>query len=58
MHGFSVVFAERDLNVSSMIMGDIEIHEIKADKFEDDLELCEKSIGYLTNFVSRLYWYL
>jgi len=56
--GFSVVFAESGMNVSSMIMGGIEIHEIKADRFEDDLELCEKSIGYLTNFVRRLYWYL
>lgn len=56
--GFSVVLAEKDLNLTSMIMGDVEIHEVKADTFENDLELCEKSIGYLTNFTHRLYWYL
>ena len=56
--GFSVVFGEKDLSLSSMILGSIQIHEIKADAFENDLELCEKSIGYLTNFTYRLYWYL
>ena len=56
--GVSVVLAERDLNLSSMIMGSVEIHEIKADTFENDTELCERVIGYLTNFTYRLYWYL
>lgn len=56
--GVSVVLSERDLRLSSMILGSIEIQEIKADTFENDLNLCEKSIGYLTNFVYRLYWYL
>jgi len=56
--GFSVVLGEKNLNFSSMILGSIQIHEIKADTFENDLELCEKAIGYLTNFTHRLYWYL
>lgn len=54
----SVVLSERNLNLSSMIMGSVEIYETKADTFEDELELCEKSIGYLTDFTHRLYWYL
>ncbi len=53
--GVSVVFSERNLNLTSMIMGSIKIHEIKADTFEDDPELCRKAIGYLTDFTHRLY---
>lgn len=57
--GYSAVLSERNLNLTSMIMGEMEIHEeVRADTFEDDLRLCEKSIGYLTNFTHRLYWYL
>lgn len=56
--GFSVVFGESGLSLSSMILGSIQLHEIKADIFENDSQLNEKAIGYLTNFVHRLYWYL
>jgi hypothetical protein len=56
--GFSVVFGENGLSLSSMIRGTIQIQDIKAEVFVDDSELCEKTLGYLTNFVHRLYWYL
>lgn len=56
--GVSVVLAEKDLSLSSMILGSVEIQQIKADIFIDDMELCEKLLGYLTNFTHRLYWYL
>ncbi len=54
--GVSVVFSEKDLNLSTQIKGPIRIHKVLADEFANDEELCEKSIGYCTEFVYRLYW--
>lgn len=56
--GVSIVLTEKDLNLSNMILGSVEIQEIKADSFVDGLELCDKLLGYLTNFTHRLYWYI
>lgn len=55
---FTVVFNEKGLKLSSLTKGPIKIHEIKSDEFKDDTELCERAIGYCTNFVHRLYWHL
>lgn len=54
----SVVFNEKDLDLSTLIKGPIKVHKIYADDFEDDMKLCEKALGYCTNFVYQLYWAL
>jgi hypothetical protein len=54
---FSVVFEESGLRLSSLILGSVSLNEIKSDSFENTEDLCGKALGYLTNFVYRLFWY-
>jgi hypothetical protein len=54
----AVVFFEKDMDISSQVIGSIKIAKISYEIFESDKELCDLAFGHCLKILDRLFYYI
>jgi hypothetical protein len=54
----AVVFFEKDMGISSQVIGSVKIAKISYEIFESDKELCDLAFGHCLKILDRLFYYI